>query len=298
MLPATLLPSPAPAPAAGVVAAHPAIDVVVPVYNEQRVLAGSIRRLHDYLARRLPVLVAHHDRRQREHRRAPRDVARRAGRATLPRRRGARPRPRRAAAARCARPGRRSDADVVAYMDVDLSTDLDALLPLVAPLVSGHSDVAIGTRLARGARVVRGAQARADLARLQPRCCTRRCGARFSDAQCGFKAMRADVARAAAARRCATTAGSSTPSCWCSPSARACASTRCRSTGSTTPTRASTSCAPRVDDLRGIVRLLAGARLTRFLAVGVVLDAGLRAALRPAARAARPRTGATRSRWR
>ena len=37
-----------------------------------------------------------------------------------------------------------SDADVVAYMDVDLSTDLDALLPLVAPLVSGHSDLATG----------------------------------------------------------------------------------------------------------------------------------------------------------
>ena len=48
-----------------------------------------------------------------------------------------------------------SDAAVVAYLDVDLSTGLDALLPLVAPLVSGHSDVAIGTRLAPGARVVR-----------------------------------------------------------------------------------------------------------------------------------------------
>ena len=36
-------------------------------------------------------------------------------------------------------------------MDVDLATGLDALLPLVAPLLSGHSDVAIGTRLARGA---------------------------------------------------------------------------------------------------------------------------------------------------
>ena len=43
-----------------------------------------------------------------------------------------------------------SDAAVVAYMDVDLSTDLDALLPLVAPLVSGHSDVAIGSRLLAG----------------------------------------------------------------------------------------------------------------------------------------------------
>ena len=61
-----------------------------------------------------------------------------------------------------------SDAAVVAYMDVDLSTDLAALLPLVAPLLSGHSDVAIGTRLSHGSRVVRGARARADLALLQP----------------------------------------------------------------------------------------------------------------------------------
>ena len=49
-----------------------------------------------------------------------------------------------------------SPAQVVCYMDVDLSTDLRGLLPLVAPLLSGHSDLAIGTRLAHGARVVRG----------------------------------------------------------------------------------------------------------------------------------------------
>jgi Glycosyl transferase family 2 len=49
-----------------------------------------------------------------------------------------------------------SDARVLAYMDVDLSTDLAALLPLVAPLISGHSDLAIGPRLTRGSRVVRG----------------------------------------------------------------------------------------------------------------------------------------------
>ena len=49
-----------------------------------------------------------------------------------------------------------SQAPVVAYMDVDLSTSLSALLPLVAPLLSGHRDVAIGSRLARGAHVVRG----------------------------------------------------------------------------------------------------------------------------------------------
>ena len=49
-----------------------------------------------------------------------------------------------------------SDAAVVAYMDVDLSTHLSALMPLVAPLISGHSDVAIGSRLAASSRVVRG----------------------------------------------------------------------------------------------------------------------------------------------
>ena len=49
-----------------------------------------------------------------------------------------------------------SEAAVVVYMDVDLSTGLDGLLPLVAPLLNGHSDLAIGSRLAPGARTVRG----------------------------------------------------------------------------------------------------------------------------------------------
>ena len=60
-----------------------------------------------------------------------------------------------------------SDAELLAYMDVDLSTDLNALLPLVAPLLSGHSDVAIGTRLAHGAGHPRP-EARDHLALLQP----------------------------------------------------------------------------------------------------------------------------------
>ena len=79
-------------------------------------------------------------------------------------------------------------------MDVDLSTDLRALLPLVAPLVSGHSDVAIGTRLARGSQVVRGAK-RELISRTYNRILRLTLGARFSDAQCGFKAIRADAAR-------------------------------------------------------------------------------------------------------
>src|ERR1700689_3796918 len=88
-----------------------------------------------------------------------------------------------------------SDAEVLAYMDVDLSTDLNGLLPLVAPLLSGHSDLAIGTRLARGSRVIRGPK-REFISRGYNVLLRTLLGARFSDAQCGFKAIRRDQARA------------------------------------------------------------------------------------------------------
>jgi putative flippase GtrA len=79
-------------------------------------------------------------------------------------------------------------------MDVDLSTDLDALLPLVAPLLSGHSDLAIGSRLSSGSRVVRGPK-RELISRTYNRILRFVLQARFRDAQCGFKAIRGDVAR-------------------------------------------------------------------------------------------------------
>ena len=87
-----------------------------------------------------------------------------------------------------------SSAEVLAYMDVDLSTDLNALLPLVAPLLSGHSDLAIGTRLAWGSRVIRGPK-RELISRGYNLLLRTLMGARFSDAQCGFKAIRRDQAR-------------------------------------------------------------------------------------------------------
>ncbi len=88
-----------------------------------------------------------------------------------------------------------SEAEVLAYMDVDLSTDLNALLPLVAPLLSRHSDLAIGTRLARGSRVTRGPK-RELISRCYNVMLRAFMGVRFSDAQCGFKAIRRDQARA------------------------------------------------------------------------------------------------------
>ena len=87
-----------------------------------------------------------------------------------------------------------SESDVLVYMDVDLSTDLAALLPLVAPLVSGHSDLAIGSRLSRASRVERGAK-REFISRSYNLILRRALRARFSDAQCGFKAIRRSAAR-------------------------------------------------------------------------------------------------------
>jgi glycosyltransferase involved in cell wall biosynthesis len=88
-----------------------------------------------------------------------------------------------------------SEADVVAYMDVDLSTDLAALLPLVAPVLAGDTDVAIGSRLAPGARVRRGLR-RTVLSRGYNLLLRAALEVGFADAQCGFKALRSDAARA------------------------------------------------------------------------------------------------------
>jgi putative flippase GtrA len=171
--------------------AAPVVDVVIPVYNEEHDLETCVRRLHAELSRAFPfsyritiadnastdrtlqlayalaielphVHVVHLEQKGRG--RALRQV------------------------------WSASDAEVLAYMDVDLSTDLAGLLPLIAPLVTGHSDLAIGTRLHRGSRVVRGAR-REFISRSYNLILRGTLAVRFSDAQCGFKAIRRDVAR-------------------------------------------------------------------------------------------------------
>ncbi|MDX6692187.1 MAG: hypothetical protein QOG15_3644 [Solirubrobacteraceae bacterium] len=249
------------APAA---AAPPRIEIVVPVYNEQGALADSIRRLHDYLADTLPfswrIVIADN---------ASTDATAQVAGALADDLPGVhvlylaekgRGRALRAAWSR-------SEAEVVCYMDVDLSTDLRALLPLVAPLLSGHSDIAIGTRLARGSRVVRGAK-REVISRVYNRILHSTLATRFSDAQCGFKALRADVARellpevrdegwffdtellVLAQRRGLRI--HEVPVDWVED-----------------PDSRVNIMRTALADLRGVARLLAGARLTRFLAIGV-----------------------------
>ncbi|WP_084265736.1 bifunctional glycosyltransferase family 2/GtrA family protein [Actinomadura macra] len=168
------------------------VEVVIPVHNEERVLAASVQRLHAYLHDTFPypfrITIADNASTDRTW------WAAEELRARLPH----------VQAVRLDLKGRgralrhvwsTSDADVVAYMDVDLSTDLDAFLPLVAPLLSGHSDLAIGSRLTRGSAVVRGPR-REVISRCYNLLLRTTLAARFTDAQCGFKAARTEIVQA------------------------------------------------------------------------------------------------------
>jgi glycosyltransferase involved in cell wall biosynthesis len=240
------------------------VEIVVPVYNEEHVLARSIRRLHAFLCEGFPfswrIVIA--------------DNASTDGTLALARRLEHElpnvavlhlPAKGRGRALRAAWSA--TDAEVACYMDVDLSTDLRALLPLVAPLLSGHSEIAIGTRLASGSRVQRGAK-REFISRSYNRILRTALRARFSDAQCGFKAARTDALRdllpdvrdeawffdtellVLAQRRGLRV--HEVPVDWVDdPDSRV----------------AIVSTA--IEDLRGVARLLAASQVGRFLAIGV-----------------------------
>jgi glycosyltransferase involved in cell wall biosynthesis len=166
------------------------VEIVVPVYNEAPQLAERITALRSFLDESFPfrALVTVVDNASTD------DTAEIAAAlaAQLPG----------VSSMRLERKGRghalrtawsTSDASVLAYMDVDLSTSLPALLPLVAPLLSGHRDIVIGSRLARGAHVVRGPK-RELISRVYNLLLKVALRGHFSDAQCGFKALRRDAA--------------------------------------------------------------------------------------------------------
>lgn len=174
---------------------RPVLEVVVPVYDEEQQLERNILQLRTYLDRSFPLatVVTIADNGSTD---STLEIAERLA-ATVP---GVRvvhiDQKGRGRALREAWAA--SEARVVAYMDVDLATGLDALLPLVVPILSGHAEVAIGSRLASGARVVRGRK-RELISRAYNVLLRFVLGTRVRDAQCGFKAARTDVARALAA---------------------------------------------------------------------------------------------------
>ncbi len=168
-----------------------AVEIVVPVYNEESCLEDSIDRLHAYLTDQFPVswTITIVDNASTDRTWAiASDLTRRLeGVNAMHLDEKGRGRALRAAWSA-------SDSPVVAYMDVDLSTDLAALLPLVAPLISGHSDLSIGTRLAPTARIARGAK-REAISRSYNLLLRVTLQAGVSDAQCGFKAGRTQVVK-------------------------------------------------------------------------------------------------------
>lgn len=87
-----------------------------------------------------------------------------------------------------------SSADVVAYTDVDLATDIRVLDPMVEIIRSGLADVAIASRLQPGVAVERGIR-REIISRCYNRLLKLSLGVGFSDAQCGFKALSARAAK-------------------------------------------------------------------------------------------------------
>ena len=168
------------------------VDIVLPVLNERHVLEDSVRRLRRHLEtmRGFESRIVIADNGSSD---GTLDAARRLAR-LVPgvsvrhlRVRG------RGRALR--QVWTESTADVVAYMDIDLSTDLGALQPLLELVASGRADVATGSRLAPGAHVTRGVR-RELISRAYNALLHEALDMPVGDAQCGFKAVRASVAHA------------------------------------------------------------------------------------------------------
>ncbi len=170
--------------------AAPVLDIAIPVYNEERILDQRVRALLGYVHAEIPFAT-----RLTIVDNASDDATRLIGKRLAAQFDGIRfmhiAEKGRGRALRAA--WMASDAAVLAYMDVDLSTSLDSLGGLIAPLLSGRSDISIGSRLMRGAAVTRSLR-REVISRAYNLLLHAVLHTQFRDAQCGFKAIRAQVA--------------------------------------------------------------------------------------------------------
>lgn len=168
------------------------IDIVLPVYNEEKILRSSVQTLRTFLHANCPydwrIIVADN---------ASTDSTARVAESLATRYDEIDylyiPLKGRGRALRGV--WLHSDADIVSYMDVDLSTDLSCFLPMVDAIAAGQADVVCGSRYKKGARVKRGLKREVlsrgyiNLMKLFFRC-------DFTDAQCGFKAVSRRAVRA------------------------------------------------------------------------------------------------------
>ncbi|MBC7231771.1 MAG: glycosyltransferase family 2 protein [Chloroflexi bacterium] len=162
------------------------VDVVIPVYNEEKDLERSVHTLQQFLREHVDyqwrIVIADNASRDRTLEIAQELSKRYPGEVTYIHldQKG------RGRALRKA--WTESDADILSYMDVDLSTDLSAFPPLINSLIDSEYDVAIGSRLKKGAQVQRGLK-REIISRIYNLIIKLMFCNKFSDAQCGFKAV-------------------------------------------------------------------------------------------------------------
>ncbi len=161
------------------------VDIVIPVYNEEHVLAESLSTLRKFLAHGFEheyrIVVADNASTDSTLALAQKLAQKHADVASLHIPQKGRGRALRAA-------WLTSPADILSYMDVDLSTDLVAFPPLIEAIAGEGYDIAIGSRLARGADTQRSLK-REAISRSYNVMIKGLFFTRFSDAQCGFKAV-------------------------------------------------------------------------------------------------------------
>ncbi|MEC9140423.1 MAG: dolichyl-phosphate beta-glucosyltransferase [Chloroflexota bacterium] len=172
--------------------AKPLVEVVLPVYNEENDLPGSVSTLVSYLQSNAPwawrILIA--DNASNDSTLAVATVLAENHPQVHVLHLDEKGRGRALKMAWLA-----SDADVVCYMDVDLSTDLNALLPLVSAVLDDGYDVAIGSRLAKGAHVSKRTLKREIISRGYNTIIKLMYWTPISDVQCGFKALSQSAAQ-------------------------------------------------------------------------------------------------------
>jgi glycosyltransferase involved in cell wall biosynthesis len=167
------------------IADPPAVTVVIPVYNEESRLARSIERLVPFLTASFPwsweVVIADNGSTDQTLEIARRLSERHPGVRVLHRDEKGR-----GGALRQA--WSESRAAVLSYMDVDLASDLAAFPRLIKRLLDGTFDLATGSRLLATSSTRRSLK-REIISRAYNLLVKRIFHTRFSDAQCGFKAI-------------------------------------------------------------------------------------------------------------
>lgn len=166
------------------------VDVVVPVHDEAAVLRSNVTRLHAHLTATIAgpwrITIADNASSDRTLELAHELAADLGAIRVLHRQAKGR-----GGALRQA--WSTSEAEVLAYVDADLSTDLDALPPLLEEVADGRADLAIASRLLDGAQVQRSAS-RDAISRSYNLLVRAAFSVGFRDAQCGCKVISAAAA--------------------------------------------------------------------------------------------------------